>query len=163
MISKNTLLSYEQQFLFSLDKFYENKENLNSIQWLEQEQEMFMHILSSVDNEVIKGWVKDYLQPLISKETEANTQSFTSWLLYGSNKKTQSSQDSESELLTEEEIAHLEKEVSTIYHEDYAGNLAISVSLMIKEQTLDIGIVNQENDILGIRIFSKETFASFKS
>ena len=34
---------------------------------------------------------------------------------------------------------------------------------MIKEQTLDIGILNQENDILGIRIFSKETFASFKS
>ena len=61
MIPKGTLLTFESQFLFSLDKFYENKDNLNSIQWLEQEQEQFLHIVSSVDKDIIKGWIKDYL------------------------------------------------------------------------------------------------------
>ncbi len=67
-------------------------------------------------------------------------------------------------ILNQAEMLELEKEVSLSQPEEYTKSLAINASLVIKDVIVDMGnFYSESDDVEGIRIFSKDTFVSFKT
>ena len=60
------------------------------------------------------------------------------------------------------EIEELEKEVQQTGGTENSYVMTVNVTVVIKEQTLDIGIVNNDNDVEGIKLYTRDMFIAFK-
>eukprot|EP00347_Sterkiella_histriomuscorum_P018285 403346093 len=155
-ISKSKLAEIRLGFIKSFKIYFKN--SCQNKQLKQVDFDAFRYTLMSVDFYQIKEWVKQIIEPEVKiQQTQSQGQGFSNWL-FGETPAEQTQV-----ILTEEEIQELEKEINDLPVDINNKIMHTNLSLGIKEVSINMGFINDQNIVEGISFFQRDLLLLFKS